>query len=117
VRCPLRIADRAGPAMPYRQGHPPSSPRPPTAPPAALPDPEGPTMTRDIRHDPHAEQSAQGVPVCLDDRARGLLASGELPSLITGPHVVGVTTDPTLAASALANGDRYDAQLRYVAGQ
>ena len=108
---PFRTADRARPAMPYRQGHPPSSPRPPAAPPAALPDPEGPTMTSDIRHDPLAELSAQGVAVWLDDLSRELLASGELESLITGRHVVGVTTNPTIFASALAKGDRYDAQL------
>ena len=108
---PFRTADRARPAMPYRQGHPPSSPRPPAAPPAALPDPEGPTMTSDIRHDPLAELSAQGVAVWLDDLSRELLASGELESLTTGRHVVGVTTNPTIFASALAKGDRYDAQL------
>src|SRR5690242_21136306 len=103
--------------MPYRQGHPPSSPRPPAASPTALPDPEGPTMTSDIRHDPLAELSAQGVAVWLDDLSRELLASGELESLITGRHVVGVTTNPTIFASALAKGDRYDAQLSHLAEQ
>jgi transaldolase len=68
-------------------------------------------MTSDIRHDPLAELSAQGVAVWLDDLSRELLASGELESLITGRHVVGVTTNPTIFASALAKGDRYDAQL------
>ena len=65
-------------------------------------------MTSDIRHDPLAELSAQGVAVWLDDLSRELLGSGELQSLITGRHVVGVTTNPTILASALAKGDRYD---------
>ena len=72
-------------------------------------------MTSDTRHDPLAELSAQGVAVWLDDLSRELLASGELQLLITGRHVVGVTTNPTIFASALAKGDRYDRQLRDLA--
>ena len=72
-------------------------------------------MTSKTRHDPLAELSAQGVAVWLDDLSRELLASGELQSLITGRHVVGVTTNPTIFASALAKGDRYDAQLSHLA--
>ncbi len=72
-------------------------------------------MTSDTRHDPLAELSAQGVAVWLDDLSRELLASGELQLLITGRHVVGVTTNPTIFASALAKGDRYDGQLRELA--
>jgi len=72
-------------------------------------------MTSDIRHDPLAALSAQGVAVWLDDLSRDLLASGELQLLITGRHVVGVTTNPTIFASALAKGDRYDGQLRDLA--
>ena len=72
-------------------------------------------MTSDTRHDPLAELSAQGVAVWLDDLSRELLASGELQSLITGRHVVGVTTNPTIFASALAKGDRYDGQLSHLA--
>ena len=47
--------------------------------------------------------------------SRELLASGELQWLITGRPVVGVTTNPTIFASALAKGDRYDAQLSHLA--
>ena len=72
-------------------------------------------MTSNTRHDPLAELSAQGVAVWLDDLSRELLASGELQSLITGRHVVGVTTNPTIFASALAKGDRYDDQLSQLA--
>ena len=113
-RPPLQTADRARRAMPHRRGHPATLPRPPAAPPTALPYPEGPTMTSNT-HDPLAELSAQGVAVWLDDLSRELLASGELQSLITGRHVVGVTTNPTIFASALAKGDRYNAQLSHLA--
>jgi hypothetical protein len=41
-------------------------------------------MTSDIRHDPLAELSAQGVAVWLDHLSRELLASGELQVLTTG---------------------------------
>jgi transaldolase len=47
--------------------------------------------------------------------SRELLTSGGLQLLITGRHVVGVTTNPTIFASALAKGDRYDGQLRDLA--
>ena len=72
-------------------------------------------MTSNKRYDSLAELSAQGVAVWLDDLSRELLASGELQSLITGRHVVGVTTNPTIFASALATGDRYDGQLSHLA--
>jgi hypothetical protein len=72
-------------------------------------------VTSDIRHDPLAELSSQGVAVWLDDLSRELLASGELQSLITGRHVVGVTTNRTIFSSALAKGDRYNAQLNHLA--
>jgi transaldolase len=74
-------------------------------------------MTSYEQHDPLAELSAQGVAVWLDDLSRELLADGELQSLIDGRHVVGVTTNPTIFASALAHGDRYDDQLRQLAEQ
>ncbi len=72
-------------------------------------------MTSDTHYDPLAELSAQGVAVWLDDLSRELLASGQLQSLVAGRHVVGVTTNPTIFASALANGARYDDQLRDLA--
>ena len=34
------------------------------------------------------------------------------PNLIKNSHVVGVTTNPSIFAEALANGERYDAQVR-----
>jgi transaldolase len=74
-------------------------------------------MTDQPQHDPLADLSAQGVAVWLDDLSRELLAGGELKSLIATRHVVGVNTNPTIFASALSAGDRYDDQLRYLAAR
>lgn len=74
-------------------------------------------MSHEPRRDPLADLSAQGVAVWLDDLSRELLASGDLQSLVTGRHVVGVTTNPTIFASALSKGDRYNDQLHDLARQ
>ncbi|MFF4703301.1 transaldolase [Streptomyces sp. NPDC001297] len=66
--------------------------------------------------DPLAALSASGVSVWLDDLSRELLAGGDLGRLIADKHVVGVTTNPTIFASALSKGDRYDDQLRRLGG-
>ncbi|UCN16294.1 transaldolase [Cellulomonas iranensis] len=55
-----------------------------------------------------------GVAVWLDDLSRQRIASGGLADLVRR-GVVGVTTNPTIFASALAHGDAYDAQLRTLA--
>ncbi|MFD0068814.1 transaldolase family protein, partial [Streptomyces sp. NPDC127574] len=67
--------------------------------------------------DPLAELSAAGVSVWLDDLSRELLAGGELKELIADKHVVGVTTNPTIFASALSKGDRYNEQLARLGAQ
>ncbi|MBK3640056.1 transaldolase [Streptomyces sp. MBT33] len=67
--------------------------------------------------DPLAELSAAGVSVWLDDLSRELLAGGELKALIADKHVVGVTTNPTIFASALSKGDRYNDQLARLGAQ
>jgi transaldolase len=54
--------------------------------------------------------AANGVSVWLDDLSRELLKSGDLDALIQR-GVVGVTTNPTIFASALAKGDRYEEQV------
>jgi len=72
-------------------------------------------VTDPSARDPLAELSAAGVSVWLDDLSRELLAGGELESLIADRHVVGVTTNPTIFASALSKGDRYTDQLRQLA--
>ncbi|HEV2638629.1 MAG TPA: transaldolase [Actinocrinis sp.] len=61
---------------------------------------------------PLAELSEAGVSVWLDDLSRELLAGGGLSDLVTDRHVVGVTTNPTIFASALSHGERYTDQLR-----
>jgi transaldolase len=56
--------------------------------------------------------SAAGVSVWLDDLSRERLDSGNLAELIATRSVVGVTTNPTIFAGALAKGQAYDAQVR-----
>jgi transaldolase len=74
-------------------------------------------MRNDGHRDHLADLSAQGVAVWLDDLSRELLAGGKLKSLIADRHVVGITTNPTIFATALSDGDRYDEQLHDLAGQ
>jgi transaldolase len=64
-----------------------------------------------------ARLSELGVSVWLDDLSRELLAGGELERLISDRHVVGVTSNPTIFASALAKGDRYEDQIRALAAR
>jgi hypothetical protein len=47
-----------------------------------------------------AELSAQGVAAWPDDLSRELPAGGELGSFVAGRHVIGITTNPTIYASA-----------------
>lgn len=60
---------------------------------------------------PLAELSAAGVSVWLDDLSRERIVSGGLQKLIDDRHVVGVTTNPTIFANALAKGEDYDKQV------
>jgi transaldolase len=52
-----------------------------------------------------------GVSIWLDDLSRERIETGNLAELIKEKHVVGVTTNPTIFASAIANGERYDEQV------
>jgi transaldolase len=52
-----------------------------------------------------------GVAVWLDDISRERLRTGNLAALIKDSHVVGVTSNPTIFASALSKGDAYDEQI------
>lgn len=56
--------------------------------------------------------SDAGVSIWLDDLSRERIETGNLAQLIAEKHVVGVTTNPTIFASAIANGERYDEQVR-----
>ncbi|MFF2623755.1 transaldolase [Oerskovia jenensis] len=64
---------------------------------------------------PVRELSEAGVSIWLDDLSRERLRSGGLADLTTSRAVVGVTTNPTIFAGALAKGDAYDAQLTELA--
>lgn len=64
---------------------------------------------------PTAQLSALGVSIWLDDLSRDRITSGGLAALIDSRNVVGVTTNPTIFAAALATGTTYDAQIRALA--
>ena len=61
--------------------------------------------------DPLAQLSAAGVAVWLDDISRERLSTGNLATLNRDFHVVGVTSNPTIFAAALAKGEAYDGQV------
>jgi transaldolase len=63
------------------------------------------------------ELSAQGVSIWLDDLSRPLITSGGLQALIDTSSVVGVTTNPTIFAGALASGDSYHDQITQLAAK
>ena len=52
-----------------------------------------------------------GVSIWLDDLSRERIETGNLADLVKDSSVVGVTTNPTIFAAAIANGERYDAQV------
>ena len=62
-----------------------------------------------------AELSAAGVAVWLDDISRERLATGGLGALRRNQHVVGVTSNPTIFANALADSDDYAEQIHDLA--
>jgi transaldolase len=64
---------------------------------------------------PLADLSAVGVSIWLDDLSRERISTGGLQKLISERNVVGVTTNPTIFASALAKGEAYDAQVAELA--
>jgi transaldolase len=64
-----------------------------------------------------AALSAAGVSIWLDDLSRERITSGNLKKLIDEWSVVGVTTNPTIFASALKDGAAYDAQVRELAAR
>ncbi|GAY12486.1 transaldolase [Pseudonocardia sp. N23] len=68
-------------------------------------------------HERLAALSAAGVSIWLDDLSRERLRSGNLRELIEDWNVVGVTTNPTIFAGALAHGEAYDEQVRELAAR
>ncbi len=61
--------------------------------------------------DPLSALSNAGVSIWLDDLSRERLVSGSLAKLAGQDHVVGVTTNPTIFASAITGSDVYQHQL------
>ncbi|AWB89231.1 transaldolase [Salinibacterium hongtaonis] len=64
---------------------------------------------------PLAALSAAGVSIWLDDLSRERINSGGLQRLLAERSVVGVTTNPTIFAGALAKGAAYDEQVAALA--
>jgi len=64
---------------------------------------------------PTAQLSAAGVSIWLDDLSRERINSGGLQALIAEKNVVGVTTNPTIFATALSKGEAYDEQVKQLA--
>ena len=58
-----------------------------------------------------------GVSIWLDDLSRERIETGNLADLVKGKSVVGVTTNPTIFAGAIADGERYDDQVRKLVEQ
>jgi transaldolase len=59
--------------------------------------------------------SDAGVSIWLDDLSRERIETGNLAELVKDSSVVGVTTNPTIFAGAMSDGERYDDQVRRLA--
>ncbi|MCP3424505.1 transaldolase [Rothia sp. AR01] len=66
---------------------------------------------------PTQKLSQAGVSIWLDDLSRERLTTGNLQELIDTRDVVGVTTNPTIFAQALSQGESYDEQMKQLAEQ
>ena len=64
------------------------------------------------QNDRLGQLSALGVAVWLDDISRERLSTGNLAALMRDFHVIGVTSNPTIFASALSKGAAYSEQVR-----
>ena len=56
-----------------------------------------------------------GVSIWLDDLSRERIETGNLADLVKEKSVVGVTTNPSIFAAALSDGERYDDEVRRLA--
>jgi transaldolase len=61
--------------------------------------------------------SGAGVSIWLDDLSRSALTTGKLAKLIADVDVVGVTTNPTIFAGALTDGESYAGQVGTLSAQ
>jgi transaldolase len=66
---------------------------------------------------PLAALTEAGVSIWLDDLSRERLASNSLAELVAHDRVVGVTTNPTIFAKAISDGDAYAGQLHDLAAR
>ena len=66
---------------------------------------------------PTQKLSDVGVSIWLDDLSRDRIESGSLQRLISEKNVVGVTTNPTIFAAALATGATYGQQMADLAAE
>lgn len=66
---------------------------------------------------PTAQLASAGVSIWLDDLSRERIRANGLQRLIAERNVVGVTTNPTIFASALAKGEAYDQQVTELAAR
>ncbi|MGH3793440.1 MAG: transaldolase [Pseudonocardiaceae bacterium] len=64
---------------------------------------------------PLSALSGAGVSIWLDDLSRQRISSGNLIQLITDRYVVGVTSNPTIFASAVVHAGDYAEQVRELA--
>ena len=56
-----------------------------------------------------------GVSIWLDDLSRELIETGDHADLVKNSSVVGITTNPTIFATALSEGERYNDQVTELA--
>jgi transaldolase len=61
--------------------------------------------------------TAAGVSLWLDDLSRERLRTGNLADLIAHKHITGVTSNPTIFAKALSDGEEYAAQAGELAAR
>jgi transaldolase len=74
-------------------------------------------VTVNTQNDRLKALSDAGVSVWLDDLSRERLQSGHLQRLIEDRHVVGVTSNPTIFAKAVADKDDYAEQVHELAAR
>ena len=64
-----------------------------------------------------AALTAAGVSLWLDDLSRERLRTGNLAALIADKHVTGVTSNPTIFATSLSDGEEYASQVSELAAR
>ncbi|GAB3250538.1 transaldolase [Arthrobacter pigmenti] len=73
------------------------------------------TQTTNSQSRPTSALADAGVSIWLDDLSREFLTSGKLQQLMNERNVVGITTNPSIFASALSDGEAYAAQVSELA--